>query len=47
MLSKPQTWDNINENGASRKLPMGGYVAIIRKVTDVDVRISGKTIIIQ
>lgn len=34
MITKPQTWENINENGASRKLPMGGYVAIIRKVED-------------
>ena len=35
MISKPANFDQINENGASRKLPMGGYVAIIRKVTDV------------
>jgi hypothetical protein len=34
MVQKPQNWENINENGASRKLPMGGYVAIIRKVED-------------
>ena len=33
MISKPQTWDSINENGA-RRLPMGGYVAQIKKVTD-------------
>lgn len=35
MISKPQTWDNINENGGNRKLPMGAYVCIIHKVTDV------------
>ena len=35
MIQKPSNYDNINENGASSKLPMGGYVAIIRKVTDV------------
>lgn len=34
MISKPANFDQINENGASRKLPMGGYVAIIRKVED-------------
>ena len=34
MISKPQTWDSINENG-SRRLPMGGYVAQIKKITDV------------
>lgn len=35
MISKPQTWDSINENGLTRKLPMGAYVCIIRKITDV------------
>ena len=35
MITKPSNYDNINENGASRKLPMGAYVCIIRKVTDV------------
>ena len=35
MISKPTNYDSINENGLSRKLPMGGYVCIIRKVTDV------------
>lgn len=35
MISKPANFDQINENSISRKLPMGGYVAIIRKVTDV------------
>lgn len=34
MIAKPSNFDSINENGASRKLPMGGYVCIIRKVTD-------------
>lgn len=34
MISKPSNYDQINENGVSRKLPMGGYVAIIRKVED-------------
>lgn len=35
MITKPANYDQINENGLSRKLPMGGYVCIIRKVTDV------------
>ncbi len=34
MINKPTNWDEIKENG-SRKLEMGGYVAIIRKVTDL------------
>ena len=34
MINKPANYDSINENGLSRKLPMGGYVAIIRKVED-------------
>ena len=34
MISKPTNYDSINENGLSRKLPMGGYVCIIRKVED-------------
>ena len=34
MISKPSNYDSINENGLSRKLPMGAYVCIIRKVTD-------------
>lgn len=36
MISKPTNYDSLNENGATRKLPMGGYVCIIRKVTDND-----------
>lgn len=35
MISKPSNFDAINENGASRKLPMGAYVAIIKDVVDV------------
>ena len=35
MISKPTNFDQINENGGSRKLPMGGYVAIIKRVEDV------------
>lgn len=35
MISRPTNFDTINENGGSRKLPMGAYVCIIRKVTDV------------
>jgi len=35
MIPKPTNYDSINENGNSSKLPMGGYVCIIRKVTDV------------
>lgn len=35
MISKPANFDSINENGASRKLPMGAYVAIIKDVEDV------------
>ena len=34
MISRPTNYDAINENGGSRKLPMGAYVAIIRRVTD-------------
>ena len=34
MISKPANYDSISENGF-RKLEMGGYVGIIRKVTDV------------
>ena len=33
MINKPNNWNEINEN-SSKKLPMGGYVAIIRKVED-------------
>lgn len=35
MIPKPANFDSINENGASRKLPMGAYVAIIKDVEDV------------
>ncbi len=35
MISKPSNFDSINENGASRRLPMGAYVAIIKDVVDV------------
>ena len=34
MISKPSNYDQINENGLTRKLPMGGYVCIIRKIED-------------
>ena len=34
MIPRPNNWLEINENGATRKLPIGGYVCIIRKMTD-------------
>ena len=34
MISKPSNYEQINENSVSRKLPMGGYVCVIRRVED-------------
>ncbi len=35
MISKPNNWNDIKASGDTKKLVPGGYVAIIRKVTDV------------
>jgi len=34
MVQKPANYDEINADGMTRRLPMGGYVAQIKKVTD-------------
>ena len=34
MVQKPANFDDINADGMTRRLPMGGYVAQIKKVTD-------------
>lgn len=34
MIAKPSNYDELNADGMTRRLPMGGYVAQIKKVTD-------------
>ena len=34
MIQKPANFEEINADGMTRRLPMGGYVAQIKKVTD-------------
>lgn len=36
MITKPANYDSLNENSTFKRLTMGGYVAVIKDVTDVE-----------